>query len=511
MAYRFDEVQRLEPSHHTADLTRGIAAEVADPVWFLGRQWQLGEHRGEDAASPIHVEYRASLTPINPIDGNSTLDPRRIPAEAIVEGERREFWTPGRRVTIGRAVARAAENAGRPLPDDDKLRLSGLPTPYDVLDGTGFDGRALFAQRTNLGLPDEWFPEHPTRPASRDFWDPAELAYTAEFRARGIGLSLQRHDGGHLDWWSVDATSPVPPPTRAPESVRVLATRVNYPGAPNPRWWQIEEAGTDLGTFAPDRGHFATLLLLELVTSHSDDWFTFPIAATAGHVVTLNEAAVVDAFGDRWPLTPPDDGWSLFAVTGLDPSSLVLWPAVTTPLTGPVIDQVDLAHDEDANLVWAVEKRIDGRDVPTPERPPEPSTAPADADTQPQYTYRPSTDVPHFWHPYRIDDHVNGRRRLVQCRLADLSDVPSPPQPPAPPLPTPAPRSDLLHDPASGGRHPVHQIEPAAIPTGGLQLERRYMLARATDGQPVLWTERRRLPLVAPPTMHLAFDILEHT
>jgi hypothetical protein len=75
--------------------------------------------------------------------------------------------------------------------------------------------------------------------------------------------------------------------------------------------------------------------MLELVTSHSDDWFTFPIAATAGHVVTLHEAAVIDAFGERWTLTPPDDGWSLFAVSGLDPSSLVLWSAVTTPLTGP--------------------------------------------------------------------------------------------------------------------------------------------------------------------------------
>jgi hypothetical protein len=136
------------------------------------------------------------------------------------------------------------------------------------------------------------------------------------------------------------------------------------------------------------------------------------------------------------------------------------------------------------------------------------TTPPADVDIQPRYAYRPSTDVPDFWHPYRIEDG-DRRRRLVQCRLADLSDLPPPPLPPAPPRPTPAPRSDLLRDQASGGRHPVHQIEPAAIPVDGLQLERRYMLARATDGQPILWTQRRRLPLAAPPTMRLAFDILE--
>jgi hypothetical protein len=335
--------------------------------------------------------------------------------------------------------------------------------------------------------------------APRDLWDPAELAYSAEFTAGPTTrLTLQRHDGGQLDWWSMDATGPVPPPARLPEPARVLANRVRYPGAPNPRWWQIEQAGTDLGTYAPDRSHFATLLLLELVTSHSDDWFTFPVAA-GGHVVTLHEAVVVDAFGDRWPLEPPDDGWSLFAVTGLDPRSLVLWAAVTAALTGPVIDQVDLGVDEDANLVWAVERRVGGRDLPTPERPPTPAPAHGtEPGAQPRYAYRPSTEVPPFWHPYLVEP---GRRRLVQGRLADLSGAAARLMPP--------PRSDLLRDPASGGRHPVHQLEPAAVPTDGLQIERRYVLGRRTNGLPVLWTQRRRVPLAAPPTLRLQFDAME--
>ena len=146
----------------------------------------------------------------------------------------------------------------------------------------------------------------------------------------------------------------------------MLATRVQYPGAPHPRWWQIEDAGSDLGAYAPDRSHFATLLLIEIVTSHSDDWFTFPVTAKPGHVLTLHEVTVIDSFGDRWTIEPPDDGWTLFAVTGLDQRSLVLWPTVATALTGPELDQVDFGVDEDANLVWAVERRIAGRDVPTP-------------------------------------------------------------------------------------------------------------------------------------------------
>jgi hypothetical protein len=502
MAYRIDAVHRLEPVHSFADLARGLAAEVADPVWFLGRQWQLGEHQGEDAASPVRVEYRTGLVPVDLFDGDPSLDPQRVPAEAIVEAEPDDFWTPGRRVAIGRAVEQAAATAGRPLPaDEERLRLAGLPVPYDVLDGTGFDGLTLFTDRDALGLEDDWFPERPADPPPRDLWDPAELVYQADFTAGPTGLTLRRHDGGDLDWWSVDATRPLPAPDPAPDPVSVLATRVRYPGAPNPRWWQIEETRTDLGAYAPDRSHFATLLLLELVASHTDDWFTFPVAAAAGHVLTLHEVVVVDAFGDRWPVRPPADDWSLFAVTGLGRRSLVLWPAVTTPLAGPVTDQVDLGVDEDANLVWAVERRVAGRDLPSPERPPPPVTQQqADATTQPRYAYRPSTEVPPFWHPYLIEED-GPRRRLVQGRLADLSGATA--------VLTPEPVSDLLRDPASGGRHPVHQLEPSAVPTDGLQIERRHLLGRRTDGLPVLWTQRRRVPLGAAPTMRLQFDVIE--
>ena len=34
---------RLEPYGRTLDLEGGLRAEVHDPLWMLGRQWQLGE------------------------------------------------------------------------------------------------------------------------------------------------------------------------------------------------------------------------------------------------------------------------------------------------------------------------------------------------------------------------------------------------------------------------------------------------------------------------------------
>jgi hypothetical protein len=489
----YDIVRRLEAEPSLDDLARGFAAEIADPAWFLGRQWQLGEHQGEDASSPVRVRYDVRLTPVQPLDG---ADPRTTPAEAIVESEPADFWTAGRRVAAGRLVEDAAAAAGSPLPDDPNLRLKELPTPYDRLDDSGYDGQTLWERTADLGLDPAWFGTvRPQSPPPTDLWNPAELSYDADLQAGGVTLQVRRHDGGTLDWYSADAAggfTPAPAQTRS-----VHPGRVRYPGAPLPRWWQIEDAKVDLGGYPPDRSHFATLLLLDLVMNQSDDWFSFPLDALAGTVVTLSDVTVTDSFGDDWTLSPPADGWSLFATAGLTRDALVVWATAAAPLTGPVLDDVTIGIDEDANLAWAVERRIHGRDVPTPDEPaPHPPQA-VDATGRPDFVYRVGTRIPPRWHPYVIDE-VAGRRRFVQGRAANLS-APSP-------VLLPEPSTDLL---LAAPTHPIHQIEPAAVPSDGVRLERRAVLARRTDGTPLLWTQRRRLPLLTPPALRLRFDTLE--
>jgi hypothetical protein len=494
-----DAVHRLEAEPGVADLARGFAAEVADPAWLLGRQWQLGEHQGEDASSPVRVVQRASLWPVDPVDAGDGQDPATTPAEAIVESEPEDFWTAGRRVSAGRRVAAAAAAKGTPLPQDPALDLRDLPASYEPLDGTGPDGRELWRRRAALGLAEEWFGDLPPPAPPADMWDPAEFCYNADFTAAGRTLTLRRHDGGDLDWYSVDASGPLSDPDPLPKPVEIIPNRLVYPGAPAARWWQIEDAAVDVGGYPPDRAHLATLLLIDLIASHSDDWFTYPIEALAGHVSTVHEAVVVDSFGDEWKLKPPADAWTMFATEGLDPTSLVVWATTGTPLTGPVLDEVVVGVDEDANLVWAVETRLRGRDAASPA---EADPPPADLDTAARrgYAYHPATRVPPHWHPYVIEE-IDGRRRFVQGRAVDLST----------PVPAtmPPPAGDLLNDPASGGVHPVHQMEPAALPSDGLRLKRRAVLARRTDGTPVLWTQRRRHPLLTPPAHRLRHDILE--
>lgn len=497
MAVRFHLARRLEPIRPVADLDRGFRAEIADPVWFLARQWQLAEHQGEDAASPIRVSFVATHDPIDPLDADPDMDPQIVPAEAIVESEPEEWWTLGRRVRIG--------TAGGPLlppahANDVTLKAAGLPPPYDRFNGTAFDGRALYRRRVELGLPDSLFAGVPAvEPA--DLWDPAELVHTATFTSDGVALSLPRHDGGDVDWYSVTAQQPVPAPQPLPPALTVVPSRLKFPAAPHPRWWQIENAHVDIGGFPPDRGHLATMLLIDLLVSHADDWFTFPIETTAGTVVTLREVVVHDSFDGDTTLTAPTS-WSLFKVSGLDATSLIVWPTAVTPLSSPVTDEIVLGVDEDANLLWAVERRVDGHELAPPVSTHVPPTPTGEVlATKPvSYEYRPSTRLPPYWHPYEIHE-VNGRRRFIQGRFADLEA--------RPPVPMPAPVSSLLYDPDAPAAGPIHQIEPATIPTTGLRLERRWVLGRGTDGQPVLWAQRQRLPLLGPPVSGLRFDVLD--
>ena len=55
---------RIEPHTRDPELEEGLQARLADPLWLLSRQWQLGEFRGEDAASPIHVRATVEHFPL---------------------------------------------------------------------------------------------------------------------------------------------------------------------------------------------------------------------------------------------------------------------------------------------------------------------------------------------------------------------------------------------------------------------------------------------------------------
>ena len=53
------------------DVEAALRAPVADPLWMLGRQWQFGEHRGEDASSPVEMRCDTSTVALRSLDRHS--------------------------------------------------------------------------------------------------------------------------------------------------------------------------------------------------------------------------------------------------------------------------------------------------------------------------------------------------------------------------------------------------------------------------------------------------------
>ncbi|MEN0067581.1 MAG: hypothetical protein AAGA48_35950 [Myxococcota bacterium] len=405
----FDSYARLEPAAPSGDLDQGFTAPIADPAWFLTRQWQLGELQGEDAGSPILVHYQVTLQPLTDPQGR---DARTTPTSALVEAHPDQWWTPGRRLRHGaRWVARAEAERPDLVEGLRALSARGLPPPYDAFNGVAPDGLRIARTREALGVPAEWLADLPdeARAPLGDTWDPSRFIHTGQVDAGPVRFDIAS-TGGAIDWYSADGRPGPAPDQSVMERAVTLPIRMNYQGAPAPRWWEIEPRSFDVGGFPPDRSHFATLLLIDVVSSHSDDWFLFLVKAPetplVGQMVTLSSIEVTDSFGERHTLSPPEGDWSLFDVDGV-PSrwSLPVFPLAASPLAGPPIDEVDLAVDEDANLLWAVERRIDGVEVsderPKDREPLEPGFV-ADASEAVAQRYDPTSPLRPHWHPYTL-------------------------------------------------------------------------------------------------------------
>src|SRR6478752_8096371 len=49
---------RLEPLPTSDDVSEALQAKVADPLWMLARQWQFNEFQGEDAGTPLRLQFQ---------------------------------------------------------------------------------------------------------------------------------------------------------------------------------------------------------------------------------------------------------------------------------------------------------------------------------------------------------------------------------------------------------------------------------------------------------------------
>jgi hypothetical protein len=357
-------------------------------------------------------------------------------------------------------------------------------------------------------------------------------------------LVAEEYFHGHLDWYNFDvdpdrdvlgAADPASaPPTRT--TVTMLPTQATFNGMPNTRWWRFEDSRTNFGDIKPDTTDLAKLLLIEFGLVYANDWFVVPFTVPAGSIANVRGIAVTNVFNERTWITAAGSGddddwqrWAMFLVSikgdGHQPAdlSLVLPPAAQKVLEGRPLEEVMLARDEMANMVWGVERTIalpsgepkSGREAafetldfferdlerrlgaPPLPLPPAPGS---------KIRYRVMSSVPENWIPM-IPVHVESDNREVQLQRAAMPRIMEGDTDPKPAVVRP--RTSLLREgledvPLQHG-YTLHEEE---VSRAGVRVTQAFQRTRWSDGRAWVWLGVRKQTGRGEGSSGLAFDSL---
>ena len=149
----------LEPGR--TDTDEGLRARVADPVWFITRQWQLGELQGEDASTPgrRHVRAAARADHLRPLAAGSRSDrhPRRSAARGgarrLVDHRPARPAGPRRRAAARRRGARSLSprHAARAVRDSSRTTSTGARSSSPACSPAMRSGRRCRRPRPTAG------------------------------------------------------------------------------------------------------------------------------------------------------------------------------------------------------------------------------------------------------------------------------------------------------------------------------------------------------------------------
>ena len=562
---------RLEGRGRTEDLRGGIEARIADPLWMLARQWQVGEFIGDDAADPVafHIDYETS--PLDTYRETVRGEGRPLadrPLEYDVEAAPPPRHGGARLsaiVSLGHRLRRMLEREGHvdvaagiaeafPVPAgilDDVVQLGERGQAVaDLVAARAFDVYALAIAPPAIlrrgvedlgsedpdgaiGVIQQWqrlaLARYPV--SLTDAWKPETMDHTFFVSAPSatdtpVTLASRGFEGGHLDWFSFDAVSGSHHDLVAEDEVQTFSTiptELAFAGKPASRWWEFEEGAVQFGDIAAGPTDLARMLVADFATVYSDDWFLVPLVLPVGSLSRVKEVRVVDSFGGRVRVTsaaaadkrpPLGRSWSMFELHG-DTSVkhgknplLLLPPAVVASQHGPVLERVELIRDEGANLAWAIERLVEG---------------PLGRAVDRRDSWRAATP-PNSEPEHRAPQNPEEYRDAMWAY-----DI----EKPAPPYWIPL-MPERIRDDAPDIRfrrgqvaswealeprlvgpkgelltpHAPLWIREEEVPRGGVTLERRWQMTRWHDGSVHLWLQRRKQPGRGERSSSLAWDSL---
>jgi len=356
--------RRVEP-RPASDALTGLQARLADPLWLLGREWQLGGLTGADAGWPVDADVIYEVAPLarwrrtgpeHPGE-DARPYPQQTPVEALVQPRPRTPPRPKDRALGGQRFLRFL---GSNLATRYRARLRRkfpLARPQDVVaygdavgagwdallglrsvDGaklrnalvsTGPDGRPvvtipalnppvrevdkpamLKAAEEYVGWWEHRFPAAPgawsTRGLSMPFELIARLSANGNGDVRTIAFTAQDYRGDRVDWHTFTARVDDSAPVGAPEpEVRDEAghlARIRYPGLPDARWWQFEDSAVNLSWLELAPTDLGKAVLAEIALLDGGDYWDVGLQVEAGSLIAIRSVTIKDSFGDTYPI-----------------------------------------------------------------------------------------------------------------------------------------------------------------------------------------------------------------
>ena len=510
---------RIEPDNSDPTLRAGARAELADPLWLLARQWQMGEFRGEDVGTPVLATLETATDGAQVLIAGSTVLPLHAgsdPVESLIEREApappdvslrlhgamvfAELMAEARLKTfLNKCVALFPLRADASVTADAGAALAALAARLvdaEALLDALRDGAAALAGRLRMPRAKEaafaaacarWAQWYGARRGVGGgiAWSDADAAHHAALRTgAGAELRIAAHRGGTLDWSAFDARTPVERAPASRQRLEMIPIPIQVPGTGSLRFWEMEDAQVDLGTLAAGSTEIARVLLGEFALLWAHDWFVVPVPVQGGAWTALPRIVVRDTFGvdTEVPSAFAGAGFGLWRHHGFVCAAAGLWVPTAAPLGSAPLDRLDLIVDEGSNLRWAHELGLCDELGFALQGAPSGASPPADDPPARGWRYRPFTPPPPGFVPLVERD---GRLVPGELRLGDL---------PVPALRTPlaaslALRTDLLR-------------------SEGLSITRQWEVARAADGRLVAWIARRRVDQPPLTTAALVFDAL---
>jgi hypothetical protein len=375
-----------------------------------------------------------------------------------------------------------------------------------------------------------WYDALYSEPAgpAEDGWLAPRLEYALSVGTRlsgnaGDDITLTATElDGPLDWSSFDInpqvslTSTTDLSTTSTVEMTIPAP-VSFPGAPAPRFWEMEDASLAHGLMPVGDTDLAHLMVIEYSSSYGNDWFVVPLSLPVGSVTRVDALVVTDTFGVRSLVRPigdaalPPPNFSLWQSAVQRPpgsptaksalNRFLLAPTLARTLDGAPLEDVLFLRDETANVAWAIERTVESAieqparryeiadappgDVPPGDAPPAVTPPPAAPDPDaglPRYLL--STTVPPNWIP------------LLPVRLPNLEALN-----PAGQFLSRLQVGAVLQPDGSKKVHtamsevltaiPNLTLYDEEVPREGIRVTRQRRLGRWSDGSTWVWTSLR--------------------